>query len=186
MEDLIDEIFPSYQEPTITSRFSLELQEAYQRAFDRQITTKKSIESADMTGTLIRSHAAKMISQFAMNVLGKNPDLSRRCAFSDIQDQSLEMQYYIELSCELWLMWLQSDGMPSNIFNPWDTVTRAQFGTMLSRLLYGSTYNTLETENWYVYHLQALKKVDIMKKIDTPFDPEQRWFVMLMMKRSVK
>ena len=38
-------------------------------------------------------------------------------------------------------MGLESDGTPGKVFNPNTTVTRAQFGTMLSRLLYGNTYN---------------------------------------------
>jgi hypothetical protein len=78
---------------------------------------------------------AKMIVQFAVKVLHKTPDTTKVCTFTDIEDQSPELQAYIKLACQLGLMGLKADGTVDNTFNPSQIVDRAQFGTMLSRLL---------------------------------------------------
>ena len=71
-------------------------------------------------------------------------------------------------------MGLDDNGNPAEKFNPTDTVTRAQFGTVLSRLLYGNLYNTQKKNQWYVQHLEALNNAGIMKKIDDPNMKELR------------
>ena len=71
-------------------------------------------------------------------------------------------------------MGLDDNGNPAEKFNPTDTVTRAQFGTVLSRLLYGHLNNAQKGTEWYAQHLQALKNAGIMKKIDDPSMKELR------------
>ena len=80
-------------------------------------------------------------------------------------------------SCQLWLMWQWISD-----FRPKDSVTRAEFWTVLSRALWWD-----ENEWWSTYyenHLKALKAEWIMNKIDTPMDKEVRGYVMLMLMRS--
>jgi hypothetical protein len=108
-----------------------------------------------------------MISEFAIKILNKKPDATRTCVFTDVATQSEEMKFYMKTSCELGLMGLNADGTPNTVFNPNGAVTRAQFGTMLSRLLYGNQYNT-SSGVWYEAHLQALKADAIMTKISKP------------------
>lgn len=96
-----------------------------------------SIQKANMTGTLIRAHMAKMMVNYAIKVLKSTPDTSRRCIFSDIDMIQPEIQAYITLSCQLGLM-----GVNLTRFDPYGEVTRAHFGTTLSRALYGDTYNS--------------------------------------------
>ena len=79
---------------------------------------------------------AKMISNFAVNMLGMKPDTSKSCVFTDIYKESNEMQFYIKLACQLGLMGLNVDGTINATFHPTDTVTRAQFGTVLSRMIW--------------------------------------------------
>jgi hypothetical protein len=56
--------------------------------------------------------------------------------------ESEEMQMYAILACQLGLMWLKEDWTtPKKNFYPNKLVNRAQFGTILSRLLFGDTYN---------------------------------------------
>jgi hypothetical protein len=97
-------------------------------------------------------------------------------------EETPEMNYYARVACKLWIMWLNQDWSPAKKFNPNDKVTRAQFGTMLSRILYWSKYNS---NSWkrYIPHLNALKKSWFMAKIDNPDMKEIRWFVMIMLKR---
>jgi len=75
-------------------------------------------------------------------------------------------------------------GVGIDHFNPNGLVTRAEFGTVLSRALYGDTYN--DGDPYYVNHLQALKDAGIMTKIDTPSQLEVRGYVMLMMQRAAE
>ncbi|MEI7919783.1 MAG: hypothetical protein WCH65_06525 [bacterium] len=52
----------------------------------------------------MRKYAAKMISQFAINVLHKQANDLFVCSFPDMAKESLEMQYYARLSCKLRIM----------------------------------------------------------------------------------
>lgn len=78
---------------------------------------------------------AKMISNFAITLGGLTPNTGANCDFTDIATQSAEMKFYIKLSCQLGLM-----GQGITKFDPTAVVTRAQFGTILSRVLWGNRY----------------------------------------------
>ena len=123
-----------------------------------------------------------MISQFAVNVLWKKPDNLALCEFNDMSNETPEMKYYAKLACKLGLMWLKSDWTPDIKFTPNAEVTRAQFGTMLSRLLYGNANNGKPGKR-YTAHLNALKAAGIMTKNSVPTMLELRGYVMIMMER---
>jgi hypothetical protein len=57
-----------------------------------------------MTGILIRAHLAKMISEYAIKVLGQTPDTTRKCVFTDMTNQTAEFKKYAIMSCQLGLM----------------------------------------------------------------------------------
>ncbi len=160
------------------STFNNELNQAYLYAYGIGITTMASIQQANMTGTLQRSHLAKMIVNYANKVLNLQPDTSKNCNFSDIWSQNAELRWYIKLACQMWLMWVGIEN-----FDPTGKVTRAQFGTILSRALWWDKHNSTSTD-YYSKHLNELKKIWIMNKIDSPYDVEVRWWVMLMMMRA--
>ena len=63
-------------------------------------------------------------------------------------------------------------------------VNRAQFGTILSRLIYGEANNG--GTPFYEKHLNALKAAGIMTMIDNPFMKELRGFVMIMLMRAAQ
>ena len=179
-----------------SSSYSDELKWAYVYAYSYWITTMCPIQSAYLDWYLIRSHFAKMISEFAVNVLGKIPESWKAWCdkFNDIDWLSDELRSFVITSCELNLMWQESDWVtPAKSFNPDDYVTRAQFGTVLSRLLFGDIYNIKDESKvymnewfWYKNHLEALKNYWIMTKIDGdwPNSLERRWRVMLMLERA--
>jgi len=165
-----------------SKNYSDELIQAYVFARDIGITTKDTIVEADLEWTLIRSHMAKMISNFAVKTLQAPINTWRNCNFSDTKNQSQEMQEYAKLACQLWLMGLQSDGTtPMKDFDPNGVVTRAQFGTILSRMLRGTQYEWGDV--YYSKHLNALKQAEIMKKIEQPTAKELRGRTMLMLMR---
>lgn len=67
-------------------------------------------------------------------------------------------------------------------FNPYGVVTRAEFGTVLSRALRGDEYDGATP--YYADHLDALKDAGIMTNISNPSMTEVRGYVMLMMQRA--
>ena len=95
-----------------------------------------------------------------------------KCNFSDMDIENTEMKFYSKLACQLGLMGLDANGLQVSTFSPNDEVTRAQFGTVLSRTLRGNQYNG--GEPFYIFHLNALQKAVIMKQIDTPENKELR------------
>jgi hypothetical protein len=68
-------------------------------------------------------------------------------------------------------------------FNPEGIMTRAEFGTVLSRTLRWATYNQ-EGDNYYKQHLQQLQNIWIMNDISQPYAQELRGWVMLMLMRT--
>ncbi len=157
--------------------YSDELQGAYDYAYNLGITTQSSIDSANMYGSLIRSNMAKMMVNFAKEVFNQTPDTSLECSFTDLNGQSQEMKDYIKEACQMGLM-----GQGITAFNPNGAVTRAQFGTVLSRVLRG-TENEGGTP-YYAKHLKALNDAGIMNNISNPMANEIRGYVMLMMERA--
>lgn len=177
-------IVPPIRKCEITkSPYWSELTEAFKRAYSKWITTMCPIETADLKWLLVRKHMAKMISSFAIQVVGLNPKYYKRCEFNDVSKETVEMRYYMKLSCQLWLMWLKYDWTDDIKFNPNNYVTRAQFGTILSRLIRWKKYNW-NPRNRYISHLKALQKIWIMTIIHTPMMREQRWFVLIMLHRT--
>lgn len=176
--------------PVEDSPYTQELTDAFQFAYGLWITTMCPIENADMKWFVSRKHLAKMIVEYAVTIVGLYPDITKEWCdkYNDMEDQSSEMKFYSKIACQLGLMWLESDGIqPSISFNPNWFVTRAQFWTILSRLIFGETYNVPKSEGdefYYIKHLQALKDNWIMRMIDNPSMTEVRWWVMLMLQRT--
>ncbi len=168
------------------SPYSKETNTAYQFAYRIGVTTMPTIQQANVEGKLLRSHLAKMLSVYATEVLEDKPDTTTNCSFVDMKKQSKEMQYYAVVACQLGLMGLNADGTPATKFDPNEEVTRAQFGTTLSRLLYEGENNTSDGTQRYTKHLEALKNADIMKNISTPMMEELRGNVFIMLMRASK
>ncbi|HRU50002.1 MAG TPA: hypothetical protein P5155_00705, partial [Candidatus Absconditabacterales bacterium] len=178
------------------SNYPDELKIAYLYAYNYGITTLCPIRESMLDGYLYRNHFAKMISEYAVNVVGKTPNIGKEgCdSFQDIENDTEELKYFMKTACELDLMGLRADGKtPKNNFDPHDIVTRAEFGTVFSRLLFGDKYNVQdeslvykEEGYWYRDHLAGLKSHGIMTKIDgdRPKYKERRGRVMLMMLRA--
>lgn len=168
------------------TKYSQERVDAFQYAYWLWITTVCPIEDANLDWYILRKELAKMISEFAIKVIWLYPDFSKyECdRYRDIWKESEELQFYMKLSCRLWLMWLHTDWITvKSNFDPNDYVDRAQFGTIMSRLIFGWKYNWNE-DNWYIDHLKALRKYKIMKYIDNPAMKELRAYVMIMMQRT--
>lgn len=74
-------------------------------------------------------------------------------------------------------------GQGITAFRPYDTISRAEFGTALSRVLWGNEYEG--GTPYYANHLNALKSAAIMNQIaNAESTKEIRGYVMLMLMRS--
>ena len=158
--------------------YNVEFHNAYNFAFKNGITTMPNIQAADMNSPLTRIAMAKMLSQYAINVLKKTPDTTKTISFPDVSAE-LDAEYNngVTLAYQLWIMWVNIEN-----FRPDDLVTRAEFVTALSRMLFGLA----DGENlYYETHMQKLLDENIIT-VDNPNMHELRGYVMIMLMRSVK
>lgn len=162
----------------IKDGYAKEMNDAYIFSYENGITTMNSIEKADMTWWLTRIAMAKMLSYYAINILWMEPDKTMVNDFKDVTDE-LSVQYdnWVKLAYQLWIMWIN---MPNNEFRPFDLVSRAEFGTAFSRMLYWLADGD---KFYYSTHLKKLKEEKIIKN-NNPNLRELRWYVMLMLMRS--
>ena len=169
--------YEEWNQNTILSNwYSRELNNSYKFAYINWITTMKNIEQANMNWNLNRISMAKMLSQYAINILKKTPDVNKKCNFSDVT-MKMDGNYsnWVTLACQLWIMWVWMLD-----FRPNDNVTRAEFWTALSRMLY---WTPDDKYLYYTTHLQLLNKLWIINNTDPTLN-ELRWYVMLMLMRS--
>ncbi len=167
---------------SVNEWFDQEIIDAYTRAYKNWITTMDTISKADMDWNLTRIAMAKMLSQYAINVLGKTPDTTRQNDFNDVSE-NLDSEYddWVTLAYQLWIMWIN---MLNNEFLPYNYVTRAEFVTALSRLLYNTPDWEYEwTSEYYTNHMNKLSQEKIITVTD-PTMKELRGYVMLMLMRS--
>jgi hypothetical protein len=138
-----------------------------------------------MNGKLTRIAMAKMLSQYAINVLWKEPDVSKWVVeFNDVTSKKDEdYDNGVTLAYQLGIMW---QNMPWNNFRPNDEVSRAEFATALSRLLYSTSDGEYKsTSKYYIHHMEKLVNEWIITN-DNPNMKELRWYVMIMLMRSAK
>ena len=155
---------------------------AYEWAYNNGITTINDIETARLTDGLTRAELAKMMSQYLNKVLWKEPTTSEKANYADVNSSLGDLADFIETAYAYKIMWINADGTPLKYFNPNGNVTRAEYATVFSRVLYGDKYNKSEW-NYYEDHIKALKEAGILSN-DTPTIQEVRGWVMLMMYRS--
>ena len=159
---------------------------AYEWALSKWITTVATLQEARLDKNITRAELAKMLSVYTTDVLKKEKvqwDIA--CEFTDTNQTNKDLLPYITQVCQLGIMGVQSDGKtPLKRFNPSSLVTRAEFGTVLSRVLYGSTYNSTSTQ-WREWHLNNLKKDNIISVV-YPNLQEQRGWIMTMLYRTVE
>ena len=163
-----------------------EVLDSYEWARKYDVTTMDTIKEADPYGLLIRWHMAKMVVNYAVNVQWKKMPIviPLKCRWWDAESEweSEEIKDYARKACALGIM-----GIYMEDFLPNQEVTRAEFGTILSRLLWWDEYNVIDTDEtpFYERHLNALKKAKIMTQIENPLvRKELREWVWVMLRRA--
>jgi hypothetical protein len=165
-----------------------EVVDAYKWAYKNWLTTMSTIQDADPDWYLLRWHMAKIVVNFMINVLWMKlptviPDHCKNWNDNPAIWESDEIKWYATISCALWVMWID---MLNNEFLPNDIVSRAEFWTVVSRVLWWNTFNVVHTPltPYYKLHLNQLKNNDIMTQINKPLTvKELRKRVWLVFKR---
>jgi len=92
-------------------------------------------KKSEILTPITRAYLAKMMAIFATKILKKQPDSTKKCEFTDIAGFDQESQNYMILACQLGIMGVDANRNPLKNFNPEASVTRAVFGTTLSRTM---------------------------------------------------
>jgi len=165
------------------SEYSDEIKSAYIWAYQNDITTINVLDNANPEWELLRGQMAKILVNYAVNVLWKEiTSIPSYCSWDDDEERANEeMKSYWRKACALWLMWVNVKS-----FNPMWKVSRAQFWTALSRLLWWNKNNTT-WENYYEKHLNALKWNGYLDNTNSPKErTEKRKWVRVILKRTTK
>lgn len=153
---------------------------AYNWAINNWITTIDDVSKVKFNKKITRAELAKMMVVFMSWVLEKEPILTGDINYEDVDPQKLwDLTWYIELAYKYQIMWIKADWSSLKNFNPDRTVTRAEFATVLSRVLYGNIYNQT-WKNYYEKHIEALEKANILSNTN-PDLVEARWWIMTML-----
>lgn len=164
-------------------KYGQEMFNAYNRAINNWITTIDDIDKAKLNKKTTRAELAKMMVEFMSWVLEKEPIITNETIYDDVDSEKLwDLAWYIQLAYQYQIMWIKEDWSPMEKFNPNKTVTRAEFATVLSRVLFGNIYNQTG-KNYYEKHIEALENANILSNTD-PNLVEARWWIMTMLYKS--
>ena len=170
---------------TQNSQFTSEQNDAYLWACQHNITTMRTIQEARLDQQLTRAELAKIMSVYAMKEYHLKPLRAGAVNYKDVNADLGDLADYIQLAYQLQIMGINADGTPMQAFEPHKLVSRAEFATVLSRVIWGNKHN-ISGDDRYSAHLQALKKYEIITS-DVPANWwELRGRALLMLHRTVK
>ena len=167
------------------SQFASEQNDAYLWACQHNITTMRTIQEARLDQPLTRAELAKIMSVYAMKEYHLKPLITGAVNYKDVNADLGDLADYIQLAYQLQIMGINADGTPIQAFEPHKLVSRAEFATVLSRVIWGNKHN-ISGDDRYSAHLQALKKYEIITS-DVPANWwELRGRALLMLHRTAK
>lgn len=156
---------------------------AYNWAINNGITTIDDVNKVQFNKKITRAELAKMMVEFMSWTLKKQPIITWEVNYRDVNYKKLwDLAWYIQLAYQYQIMGINADWTPIEDFNPNKNVTRSEFATVLSRIMFGDKYNQ-NWENYYEKHIEALEKANILGNTD-PNLIEARWWIMIMLYKS--
>jgi hypothetical protein len=151
-------------------------------ACKRWIVAADNIMKANLKNPITRAELDKMLSIYAIKLLWMKHATEKSVTYPDVSNKLGDLAFYIQEWYKLQIMWIHADGTPLSRFSPNSLVTRWEFWTVFSRILYGNEYN-IESSSYYTKHLDLLKNAGILSNTN-PKIMEKRSRILLMLYRS--
>ena len=150
-----------------------------------EMTMFDNVEGFDPYRNLSREEAAKIFSNFAINVLCRKPDMSLSVKYSDVENTNPTLKPYITLAYQLGVM--KGSGMGDGEFRPFDAISKAEVNAVLIRMILKSYLDEKQSENkmWYSEYNKVATDLGIINQ-GAGAEPVLRNNVALMLFRAYK
>ena len=129
-----------------------------------EMTMFDSVDSFAPYRNLSREEAAKIFSNFAINVLCRKPDMSLSVRYSDVENANPTLKPYITLAYQLGVM--KGSGMGDGEFRPFDAISKAEVNAVLIRMILKSYLDENKSENkvWYAEYNKVATDLGIINQ----------------------
>ena len=129
-----------------------------------EMTMFDNVEGFDPYRNLSREEAAKIFSNFAINVLCRKPDMNLSVKYSDVENADPSLKPYITLAYQLGVM--KGSGMGDGEFRPFDAISKAEVNAVLIRMILKSYLDESKTEGkkWYSEYNRVATELGILKQ----------------------
>ena len=150
-----------------------------------EMTMFDNVEGFDPYRNLSREEAAKIFSNFAINVLCRKPDMNLSVKYSDVENADPSLKPYITLAYQLGVM--KGSGMGDGEFRPFDAISKAEVNAVLIRMILKSYLDEKQSENkmWYSEYNKVATDLGIINQ-GAGAEPVLRNNVALMLFRAYK
>lgn len=152
-------------------------------ACQNNIEKDVNLTKENLDKPMTRKELAKVISSYLMNIAKKDVILKTNIpTYLDVEDD--EYKEYITIAYQYQVMWIDWNWKALEKFMPNAIVTRAEFATVLSRVLFGSEFNVKDWKTpFYQEHIKALAEANILSEVNHKIT-ELKKFVLIMLQRS--
>ena len=150
-----------------------------------EMTMFDSVEGFAPKRNLSREEAAKIFSNFAINVLCRKPDTNLSVHYSDVENANPTLKPYITLAYQLGVM--KGSGMGDGKFRPKEYISKAEVNAVLIRMILKSYLDENKSENkvWYTEYNKVATDLGIINQ-GAGAEPVLRNNVALMLFRAYK
>ena len=150
-----------------------------------EMTMFDNVEGFDPYRNLSREEAAKIFSNFAINVLCRKPDTNLSVKYSDVENANPTLKPYITLAYQLGVM--KGSGMGDGKFRPKEYISKAEVNAVLIRMILKSYLDENKSENkvWYAEYNKVATDLGIINQ-GAGAEPVLRNNVALMLFRAYK
>lgn len=147
-----------------------------------EMTKFDTVDGYDPYRNLSRQEAAKIFSNFAINVLCRQPNKKLTVNYSDTQESDPTLKPYIELAYQLGIM--KGSGQGDGVFRPFEFISKAEVNAVLIRMLLKSYLDETGMLRYAPYN-QASSALNIITQ-DAGLESISRNHVALMLFRAYK
>ena len=150
-----------------------------------EMTMFDNVDGFDPYRNLSREEAAKIFSNFAINVLCRKPDMNLSVKYSDVENANPTLKPYITLAYQLGVM--KGSGMGDGKFRPKEYISKAEVNAVLIRMILKSYLDENKSENkvWYTEYNKVATDLGIINQ-GAGAEPVLRNNVALMLFRAYK